>query len=384
MKRFGNFWLLLFVVFSAVVVFATLAVTMRQAQELGREERAKIALWAEATKRMANLENVNQDFTFILKVILRNDNVPVILTNEDATPISIRNVPHAEGMDMSELQQLMHQYSLEHEPIRIALPSGGVNFVYYGSSSILQQLTYYPYIWLLMIGVLVLLGYLVLQRSRVAEQNRVWVGLAKETAHQLGTPISSLGAWHQLLEEEEAMPEFTESLGMDVQRLQRVAERFSKIGAVAQLSDTDLWRTLNESILYMSPRISQRIELTLVLPGHRETIEHNAILLQWVLENLIRNAVDAIQGNGRINITLKYSGSYALIDVADTGQGIPRHKRRSVFRPGYSTKKRGWGLGLSLARRIVREYHHGKIFVLQSEVGRGTTVRIALRRRGDS
>lgn len=375
-----NFSLLLL---ATLVVVLTLYVTDRQAKRLENEEKSKISLWAEATRRAVDLDSPSQDYEFILQVIERNETVPVLLTNSSQTPISMRNIPNSAIGDTKKIQRLIETYAEENPPIRIVFPSGDVNYVYYGCSETLRELRYYPFIQLSLILVLVLLGYLVLHYSRRTEQNSVWIGMARETAHQLGTPISSLVAWQELLASEDTdlidSQVLAESLGLDVLRLQRVAERFSKIGAKPQLEDTDLKATITASVEYMRSRISQRISLTFDVVNTARPIPHNAILFQWVIENLIRNAVDAMSQGGTIVLTLTYTKRGAQIDCTDTGCGISKRKWRSVFRPGFSTKTRGWGLGLSLSRRIVSSYHKGRIFVHSSVPLHGTTFRILLR-----
>lgn len=359
----------------------TLFVTSRQARVLAEEERAKIDLWAEAIRRMADLNVPSQDYTFIYEVIQRNETVPVVLTDEGLYPLSIRNVSSKYTETAGGVAQLVEELGREHDPIKIDLPSGGVNYIFYGSSEVLQQLRYYPYVQLLFISVLVMLGYVVVHHARRAEQNFVWVGMAKETAHQLGTPISSLMGWLHLLEEEGSQRELRESLALDVGRLQRVAERFSKIGAVPQLDSEDVVLTVRESVEYMRARMPRRVVLELREPSLSLRVPHNAILLQWVVENLIRNAVDAVGREGRIDLAVYFSPRWVYIDCRDSGCGIPRGKWRAIFRPGYSTKSRGWGLGLSLSRRIVREYHHGRICVQWSSPSEGTLFRVMLRVR---
>lgn len=362
-------------------IVATLYVTNRQTAELQREELEKIELIAEATRRMSDLTIQFQDYSFILEIIQRNETVPVVLTNGQGFPISIRNVPEEYLQRAERIPQLLDQLAQEHEPIVIHLPTGEENRIYYGSSAMLKELRYYPYVQLVFIGVIVLFGYLILRQTRLVEQNRIWVGFAKETAHQLGTPISSLMAWTHLLEEENVHDELAQSLRMDVNRLERVADRFSKIGATPQTNDTDIAATINQSVDYMRPRISQKIQLLAALPRTLHAVPHNAVLMQWVLENLIRNAVDAITGEGVIAVRLTYDYRYACIDCSDNGKGMNRSVRKRVFRPGYSTKMRGWGLGLSLAKRIVHDYHHGRIFVQRSEPNRGTTFRVMIPRQ---
>ncbi len=379
MKYLGRLPLILFLSFASAVVLLTLWGTSRHARELAAQERDKMYLWAEATRRMASQEqNNSEDYTYFLEVIMRNDNLPVILADDCGRPISLRNVPGANRISQQQISELIASYALQHEPITVKLPTGQKHYIYYGASQTLQELRYFPYIQLMLIFVLVGLGYYVLHQAKLGEQNQLWIGLAKETAHQLGTPISSLIAWHQLLEEDHQLPEFTESLALDIQRLERVADRFSKIGATPQLLDTDIAQTIRDSIDYMRPRISHRIALNAHPPAAGGVTQHNAVLIQWVLENLIRNAVDAIEAEGQIDLTARYKGQCLIIDCRDTGRGIPRHKRHRIFGAGYTTKTRGWGLGLSLAKRIVREYHHGSISILSSEIGKGTTIRIVL------
>ncbi len=377
--RYLNY--ILFVLAVAVVVL-TLYVTQRQATRLMREEQESIQLWAEATRRAVDLSNPSQDYAFILHVIERNESVPVILTNAARTPISMRNIDLEVFSDSVRLEALIEDFIQLNDPIRIQFPSGDEHYVFYGQSATLRELRFYPFVQLGLIIALILLGYLVFHHARRAEQNSVWVGMARETAHQLGTPISSLVAWQQLLEMGDMdlidTEVLSESLGMDVQRLQRVAERFSKIGSKAQREEFDLKSTLESSVAYMRERMSQRVNLTFHLLNTPLPVQHNAVLLQWVIENLLRNAMDAMPHGGNIDLCVHYGEDRVQIDCADTGCGIPKRKWRSVFRPGYSTKTRGWGLGLSLARRIVREYHKGKIFVLESAPQRGTTFRILL------
>lgn len=369
----------LLVLLGVGVIAFTLAITSQQASTLAQEEREKIDLWAEATRQMANADVMPGDYSLLLKVIQGNYTLPSVLTDANRFPIAMRNIPDRYLSHPDELPEFIEQLALEHEPIEIVLPSGEVNYVFYGSSEVLRGLRHYPYVQLLFIIVLTLLGFLMFRQARLAEQNRVWVGLAKETAHQLGTPISSLMGWAQYLQEENTNPELAESLALDVERLQRVAQRFSKIGAKPQLEDTDLQGTLEQSIAYISPRIPHRVMLSFLAPSFSMAVPHNSILIQWVIENLVRNSVDALGRRGSINVELHYTPNLAIVDCTDTGKGMGKRARRMVFNPGYSTKQRGWGLGLSLAKRIVKQYHHGRIYVLQSEPGKGTTFRIELR-----
>lgn len=375
LRRIAPFLLLAVI---AIVLIITLRTSWLQATGLAQEEREKAELIAEATRRMADLNAKSQDFDFILHIIQKNETVPIILVNEHLSPLSLRNIPQ-KYLDRADLlPQLLREMARAHDPIPITLPSGDKCYVYYGSSTTLGSLRQYPYIQLGFIGVVVLLSLLTMHQTKQAEQNRLWVGLAKETAHQLGTPISSLLAWIHLLRDDNAREEIVNSLSMDVDRLQRIADRFSKIGTTPQLNDTDIKHTITESVNYMRPRISQKIALVDVIEDVSYRIPHNAVLLEWVLENLIRNAVDAISGEGVISIQLRVERNRAIIDCSDSGKGMSRKTRMRIFSPGFTTKTRGWGLGLSLARRIIRNYHHGRLFVQRSEINRGTTFRIVL------
>ncbi|MGP1362632.1 MAG: sensor histidine kinase [Bacteroides sp.] len=372
--------ILLLLLATSIIVFS-LFISRRHAKQLEQEEKDKITLWAEATRRAVNLNSPPQDYEFILQVIEKNESVPVILTDAANHVISARNLASTLLADSMLLKELLADFSNLHPPIHIQLPNQEEHFIYYGRSSILNELRYYPYIQLALIITLVFLTYLVFVHARRAEQNSVWIGMARETAHQLGTPISSLVAWQEILTAEDTdlidSHILAESIGLDILRLKRVAERFSKMGAKPQLDDESLVDTLYASVQYMHSRISQKIKLTAEIRNTPIPIAHNAILIQWVIENLLRNAVDAIAHGGTIHLSLSFENKHAIIDCIDSGAGISKRKWKTIFKPGYSTKTRGWGLGLSLAKRIIKEFHHGKIFVLSSSP-HGTTFRIIL------
>lgn len=372
----------LLLIISVAIAVLTLYITGRQAAYLEDEERSKLELWVEAMRRMADLEYAQEDYSILLKIIERNDNLPLILTDASHFPLSVRNVPPERLHQPGGVEALIEEYAAANDPIVIRLPSGKVNYVYYGFSPILRQLRYFPYIQLTIIVVMIIIAYAIYRSARVAEQNRVWVGMARETAHQLGTPISSLMAWTQILQDENAYPELVASLQLDVDRLHRVADRFSKIGGTPLLEETDIRETIARSVEYMRPRIARRIQLIFTQGDGDYPVPHNATLMGWVIENLIRNSVDAIEGEGVIAIGLRFTQTHAIIDCSDSGKGIPRAYKKRIFKPGFSTKTRGWGLGLSLARRIVHEYHRGRIFVLRSDAQQGSTIRIILNIQG--
>jgi signal transduction histidine kinase len=266
----------------------------------------------------------------------------------------------------------------ETEPIEIELGDGIVQYVYYRNSTLLVQLTYYPYIQLGVILLFILVAYLAFSASRRAEQNQVWVGLSKETAHQLGTPISSLIGWVELLKEKHPDKKLVSELEKDAGRLEEITERFSKIGSKPILSNSNILEVLKESIAYLESRTSDQVIFTFDSDRQDYEVPINRVLFQWVVENLCKNSVDAMEGSGTIKISVSDQHKQVLIDFEDSGKGIPKNRQKTIFKPGFTTKRRGWGLGLSLAKRIIEIYHKGKIFVLHSEPGKGTVIRIIL------
>ncbi len=362
-----------------LVAFLTLYITNRQARFLETEERNKLNLRVEATTRMANLQYLQEDYSLLARIIEQNDNLPMVITDANGYPITISNVAPNLLNQPNAVDKLIKSFSQSNPPIRITLPSGEIHYMYYGFSPILNELRYYPYIQLSILLALAMIAYLVYKNSKTAEQNNVWIGMARETAHQLGTPISSLMAWVENLKEDNLYPKLTDSLELDVERLQRVSERFSKIGSIPQLNDRNIRETIEKSYLYMAPRIGKRITLLFTKDNQNFPTPHNATLIAWVVENLIRNGADAIEAaEGVVNLSLRFAHNAAIIECSDSGKGMTRLQRARCFKPGYSTKTRGWGLGLSLSRRIVKDYHNGRIAVVRSEPMQGTTIRITL------
>ncbi|PCJ81906.1 MAG: hypothetical protein COA49_02785 [Bacteroidetes bacterium] len=320
--------------------------------------------------------------SFISETILNSASVPVIMTNDTRSEvINSRGISPATLSDPKALKARLAKMANINPPIEVVLPGEGRRLIYFEDSYVLTQMKYYPIIQLILIAAFLLTAYLVFSSSRRAEQNRVWVGMAKETAHQLGTPLSSLMAWVDLLKENKDVDQsMLIEMEKDVKRLHVVTDRFSKIGSQPKLEPGNLGLSVERTLAYMRPRISKKVELNLygVDPSEPIIALFNASLFSWVLENLLRNAVDAMEGKGVINVTLAQTGDDVIIDVEDSGKGISRSDIKDVFSPGFTTKKRGWGLGLSLVKRIVEEYHGGKISLLKSEVGVGTTFRIKL------
>ncbi len=311
--------------------------------------------------------------------------VPVLLMDTETEEIIGSNLP-GKKLISDNLKQTITDLKLQNEPLMIDFKNGRKYMLYYDNSEELKQLQYFPYIIFFIIGLIVLIGYMIFSTFRKAEQNQVWAGMAKETAHQLGTPLSSLMAWIQLLEAQKIDPMITTEMQKDVDRLEKITDRFSKIGSGAKLEESDVVETVRNVIDYLRPRISDKVHIELVA-SEVVLARHNAPLMEWVVENIVKNAVDAMEGSGRLSVTVHKSPEWAHIDIKDTGKGIHPKQLKTIFQPGFSTKKRGWGLGLSLVSRIVKEYHKGKVFVLESRleslsreerIGSGTTFRISI------
>lgn len=372
-------WKVLLLIFAVVIGLGSLFYTHDLVDRLKEEERKKAEQWAEATRRLVT----SDDFEFLFSIIEDNTTVPVILIDEEESILSHRNLPAALATDTLALVRELKRMAKRNEPILIELPNGIVNHLYYRESTLLRQLRIYPYVQIAVILLFLGVAYVAFSASRMAEQNQVWVGLSRETAHQLGTPASSLSAWSEIISSRYPGTDIAEELRADVERLSRVAERFSLIGSKPKLQPDDLPALAEATAAYLRKRIASTVDLRV----HNETsgctgIHLNPVLLGWVIENLVKNAADAVKGSGKITVRLTENSTEAIIDVEDTGKGIPRKDFKTIFKPGYTTRERGWGLGLSLSKRIVEEYHKGKIFVLHSEPGHGTCMRIILNKKG--
>lgn len=372
--RHVKIWL---VVAAVMIAAASLFVSHQLVRDLKQEERTKMDLWAKAMKFINEAED-EAGLTLALDFIKGNTTIPVVVSNADGSVADYRNID-----DSLEVARYARQMIVAGDTIRIDLGEGDYQLVCYDESTLLKRLTQYPYWQLGIVMIFVVVAIFALLSSKRAEQNKVWVGLSKETAHQLGTPISSLMAWAEMLKESYPEDELIPELEQDVRRLERIAERFSKIGSLPEPVDTAMQEVLNHVIDYMDKRTSQKVTIKGHYPGHDVVVSLNASLFEWVIENLCKNAVDAMEGQpGRIDLWLLEEDDIVAVEVADTGKGIRKKNLKNVFRPGFTTKKRGWGLGLSLAKRIVEEYHRGRIYVKQSELGRGTTFRIELSSKG--
>ena len=370
-QKFGFFFVAIAI---AILVLSSVA-TSRIIRDIAKVERFKMSLLAEATKRMVEAEP-DQNVSFELHIIEGNEDIPVIIIDEDDNLLSYRNIDILEKKPQLS-SKIVAKMKSRHEPIVIEYESGIRQYIYYDDSFLKLNIIYFALVQALAVIVFVaVFAYIFIMRKR-AEQNRVWVGLSRETAHQLGTPITSLMAWVEVLKEENLNPMYIDEMSKDVNRLRVIAERFSKIGSVPELKIENLTGVLHQSVEYLRKRVSNRIVITCDT-ADQMFVPLNVPLFEWVVENLCKNAVDAMEGEGRISILAEMTEGKAVIDVSDTGKGIAKSDFSTVFTPGYTTKKRGWGLGLSLVKRIVEEYHGGKIFVKSSEIGKGTTFRIVL------
>lgn len=365
---------------AVVIAVASLYISHRLVKDLSMEERLRMEVWAEAMRAFSTADE-NVDLNLVLKVLNANNTIPVIVSDAAGNIQTYRNIHVASNDSVAYLYKQLDRFKQSGSVIRIDLSSGDDYIdVFYQDSLMLTRLSVYPYVQLGVVLIFVLVAIFALLSSKKAEQNKVWVGLSKETAHQLGTPISSLMAWTELLKNEYPSDGLIPCMAEDVARLQMIANRFSKIGSTPEMEQVDFGVLLKEVTDYMARRTSNKVEITIHLPETPVIISLNASLFSWVIENLCKNAIDAMDGVGKITISVTDSATRWYIDVEDTGKGIIKSKHQTIFTPGYTTKKRGWGLGLSLARRIVEEYHSGRIFVKQSELNKGTVFRIELKK----
>lgn len=373
-------WKLALLLAALIIGIASLWYTNRLVEKLSEQEKKNVTLWASAVKQLSEVTVEQGDVSFALEVLRSNNTIAMILTDANGNINSFRNLDSVKSENLDWLNQQVKEMKTEQEPIQIVFgKEGEKNYVYYRDSFLIKQLRYYPYFQLAVISLFLLVSYLAFSNSRKAEQNQVWVGMAKETAHQLGTPLSSLMAWVEYLKMHGREGEHLDEIEKDISRLNTITERFSKIGSAPSLKKVNVVDVVQNSINYIQSRSSSRVRFTLHnTASHDIMTPMNVPLFEWVLENLFKNAVDAMTGEGAIDITLTDQQQFVYIDISDTGKGITKSKFKTVFKPGYTSKSRGWGLGLSLSKRIVEEYHDGHIFVKSSEVNKGTTFRIVL------
>lgn len=374
---------ILLVVMAVVIAVASLVASHFLTSDLYDEEHKKMEIWAEAMRAL-NDDNEDGGMNLVLKVIEDNTTIPIVVFDSKGNVQVYRNIrltSHTTADSLQELTSLGKRMRQDGRVIRIRFDETTRNDfidVCYDDSLMLKRLAVYPYIQLGVVLLFVVIAIFALLTSKKAEQNKVWVGLSKETAHQLGTPISSLMAWTEILKENYPQDELIPEMDKDVKRLQLIADRFSKIGSLPEPVPSSLNEVMDHVIDYMDRRTSSKVLMVKEFPAEDVVVPINASLFEWVIENLSKNAVDAMEGEGTITLHVEKTGQRAIIEVSDTGKGIKKKDLNSVFTPGFTTKQRGWGLGLSLAKRIVEEYHHGRIWVKSSEVGHGTTFRIEL------
>lgn len=371
-------WKILLMLSAILIGSISLFYTNWLVKKMSEEERKSVALWAEATKQLVHSD---KDLSFPLFVIQNNSSIPIILTDSLNNVIVHNNITYNEKNKTQVLSRELEKMKDHTPPMEIIISETETQYLYYRESILLQNLRYFPLVQFTVIMLFIGVSYFAFSSSRKAEQNQVWVGMSKETAHQLGTPISSLLAWIELLKMQNVKEEIVSEFEKDINRLEKITERFSKIGSAPELLTDDLRNVILSTVNYLESRSSKKVQFILDFGNdHHYFAPHNAALFSWVIENLCKNAIDALDNKGTIGLHLFEKNEQIILDVSDSGKGIPKSQFKTIFEPGFTTKKRGWGLGLSLAKRIIENYHKGKIFIKQSEPGRGTTFRIILPR----
>ena len=369
---------LIFGIIAIGIVSASLFFFNRLVGKLAKEERQKMEVWAEATRLFVSDNSNSEYFDFLWQIIEQNENIPVIIVDDEDNFLSARNFTNIPTDTATFYTKKIKELKYKNDPIEIAIRDNEHQYIYYDDSIVLKQLAYYPYIQLVIITIFLIVVFLAFAGSKKSEQNKVWVGLSKETAHQLGTPISSLLAWVELLKAKHEDDSVISEMGKDVDRLHTIAERFSKIGSKPEYVAVDFGEVVENSIAYMKNRSSKKVTFEIEKPETPLVANINVPLMEWVVENLCKNAIDAMDGVGNIFVKLSDDNRNIVMDFTDTGKGIDKTNYKNIFKPGFTTKERGWGLGLSLVKRIIHEYHHGKIFIKTSEKNVGTTFRLIL------
>jgi signal transduction histidine kinase len=366
----------LFVILASVVGILSLMLSGRLVKELSKEERQKMEIWAMATESISR-DASGSDLSLELSILQGNHSIPVILHDEQSGRLESHNIKLPDQDRVAFLREKMKQFGSRHEPVRLTEFN---QTLYFDDSYTLKQLQLFPYIQFFVIALFIGLAFFALNRSQRARQNSIWVGLSKETAHQLGTPISSLIAWIEYLKLKEMDAALLGEIEKDTNRLQMIAERFSKIGSVPDRRVTDVRAVVRQTLSYLEKRLSDKISFSLLFPAEPVLVSINEPLFGWVIENLTKNAADAMQGEGTITFRLSEKKNQVTLDISDSGRGVAKSNFKKIFSPGYTTKERGWGLGLTLVKRIVEVNHNGRIYLLKSELDKGTTFRILLRR----
>ncbi|MEC5146586.1 HAMP domain-containing sensor histidine kinase [Chitinophaga sp. 212800010-3] len=375
-------WKFVLAAIAVLIIGTTIWFVSNLSRNIREEERKKVATWVEANREVLQADT-DANLNLAVDIMTNNTTIPLILTDEEGHILDSRNLDTMLiRQDPAYLPAQLKAFQRQHPPfiMEVDARQKKYNYVYYGDSLILRQIRYYPYIQLTVVTLFIGLALFALSSTNRATQNQVWVGLAKETAHQLGTPLSSMEAWLEILRENEANRTIVTELSKDVDRLKLITDRFSKIGSVPKLEETDIVTQLENMVAYIRKRAPQKVQINIHTAEDELPSMISPPLFDWVVENLLKNALDAMEGKGNIDITIENHPTFITIDIADTGKGISKINFEKVFKPGFSTKKRGWGLGLSLARRIIEEYHRGRLYVKSSEVNKGTVFRILLRK----
>lgn len=373
-------WKFILFLCAAAIGIGSLWYTNNLVKKLAAEEKKKVELWAKATSLIPKNDIKGESLDFLFSVVQFNETVPVILVDKDTNILMYRNLDTTKVNNPEYLQYKLHDMMENNPPIEIEYMPHKMQYLYYSRSIILNKLTYYPFIQLAVILLFIMVAYFAFSSSRKAEQNQVWVGLSKETAHQLGTPISSLMAWLEIIKQEKNSSLHAHELEKDILRLGKITDRFSKIGSQPVITPNNLNTIIDNTVNYLQSRSSDKISFSVEATKNDIVVPVNPPLFEWVIENVSKNAMDAIDGEGTIKISLNDDENTVTVDVTDNGKGVPKSQYKTIFKPGFTTKARGWGLGLSLTKRIVEEYHKGKIFVAESEINKGTTIRIMLKK----
>ena len=366
------------VLISSIIVSSILWNTYIFFQKFKQEERIKIEILAAAQKEIANQSDLNADYNILLKIIQNNKNIPMILVDENGMISDTQNLDPVKSLNPEYLEKQLTKMKAENKPIKVVYKGENKQFIYYRNSDLLNKLTYYPIALILVLFLFLGVIYMFYNSTKIAETNKLWTGMAKETAHQIGTPLSSLLGWIAILKMEKIEHQYLEEIEKDVSRLNTIANRFSKIGSIPELKKENIVPITKQAFDYLKSRSSKQISFSFIASQNEINTHLNSELYSWVIENMIKNSIDAMSGKGALTVKIEATSKKIKIMISDSGQGIPKKLYKLIFKPGFTTKKRGWGLGLSLSKRIVQDYHKGKIVVQKSEINKGTTFEILL------
>ncbi|MFH4966801.1 HAMP domain-containing sensor histidine kinase [Gaetbulibacter sp. M240] len=378
-RKNNNAFRWVMVIASFIIVTLILWKTYEFFQHFKEEERTKMENWAFAQSTLIN-SSTNENLELPLKILTSNTSTPMLVVDPAGNLTSFNNINESKISDALYVNKLINTFKQENKPIPVIIDKKVISTIYYGNSDLLNKLKYYPLALLLIVILFVAVIFFFYSSTKNATQNKLWSGMAKETAHQIGTPLSSLIGWTEILKSEHVNPEYINEIEKDIDRLQTITERFSKIGSLPKLEVTDIIEETINSFDYLKSRSSKLINFELNVPNEEIPVHLNKQLYSWVIENLVKNAIDAMKGRGTLSIDISQLENNIKVHVSDTGKGIPKKDFKNIFEPGFTTKKRGWGLGMSLSKRIIEDFHHGKIKVLQSEKDKGTTMEIILKR----